>query len=211
VTFVPDHSLLLTWCHWHQQIIKDCEQSGNGFGQRDVSDEAFGQFESENGDERSSFVKVHLGQRFHHLYFWHLADLMGVLKNVLNVLSAEVSADTDNIPDNTASTQRSKRRSSSDDERDEGAKKKFREGVQSSLKMIGEGLKEANILSTIVSTRAAVRAEEDKVHNLMMKCLLCTPEEKVVFENIMAHHSSRVATYEEELLVLTAKRDRFGA
>jgi hypothetical protein len=173
-----------------------------------VSDEAFGQFEAENGDERASFVKLHLGQRFHHLYFWHLADLMGVLKNVLNVLSAEVSADTDNIPDNTASTQRSKRRAGSDDERDED-KKKFRNCVQSSLKMIGDGLKEGNILSAIVTTRAAIRAEEDKVQNLMVKCILCTPEEKTVFEKLMAHHSGRVETYEEELLALTAKRGKF--
>jgi hypothetical protein len=135
---------------------------------------------------------------------------MGVLKNVLNVLSAEVSADTDNIPDNTVSTQRSRRGRSSNDERDDdrSAKKKYREGVQASLKAIGDGMRDAIIIQAIVSTRAAIRAEEDKVHNLMMKCLHCTPEEKVVFENIMSHHSGRVAQYEEELLDLTAKRDK---
>jgi hypothetical protein len=157
-------------------------------------------------------VKVHLGQRFHHLYFWHLADIMGVLKNVLNVLSPEVSADTDNIPDNTVTTQKSRRgRSISDDERDEdrSAKKKFRMGVQSSLKTIGDGLRDANIIQAIVSTRTAISREEDKVHNLMMKCLLCSPEEKAIFENIMAHHSSRVEQYEEELLALTKKRDSY--
>jgi cytoskeletal protein RodZ len=174
-----------------------------------MSNEAFGQFESENGDERSSFVKLHLGQRFHHLYFWHLADLMGVLKNVLNVLSAEVSADTDNIPDNTASTQRAKRRSASDDEKEECAKKKFRDGVQSSLKTIGEGLRDANINSAIVSTRVAIRAEEDQVNSFMVRCLLCSPEEKEMFEKVMSHHSARVVTYEEELKALVAKRNAF--
>jgi hypothetical protein len=95
----------------HRFLIKDCERSGNGFGQRDVSDDSFGQFDVElsMGDERAAFVKPHTGQRFHHLYFWYLADLMGVLKNVLNVLSPEVAGDTDKIPGDTASTQRSRR------------------------------------------------------------------------------------------------------
>jgi hypothetical protein len=77
-------------------IIKDCECSGNGFGQRDVSDDSFGEFNPEafditRGDKRSAFVKPYLGQRFHHLYFWHLCETMGVLKTILNVLLPEVS------------------------------------------------------------------------------------------------------------------------
>jgi hypothetical protein len=147
------------------------------------------------------------------LYFWHLAEEMGVLKNVLNVLSAEVSADTDNAPNNTAAPQRNRRsRISGDDEREEdrAAKKKFRAGVQSSLKVIGDGLRDANILTTIVNTRSATCAEEDRVHQMLMKILICTPEEKKpIFEEIKLHHSKpAIATYEEELARLVAKRDK---
>jgi hypothetical protein len=206
---ISDHTLCVLTCHWHQ-IIKDCEKSGNGFGQRDSSDDSFGQFDvaMSMGDERSSFVKVHTGQRFHHLYFWHMADLMGVLKNVLNVLSPEVSGDTDNIPGDTASTQRS-RRGRADEERDEDrvAKKLFREGVQSSLIMIGSGLRDANNIQAIVTTRAAIHREEEKIQSFTVKCLTCPPEEKRIYDGLIVQLTGRVAGYEEELAVLVKARD----
>jgi hypothetical protein len=193
-------------------IIKDCERSGNGFGQRDVSDDSFGEFDPEafdttRGDERSAFVKPHLGQRFHHLYFWHLCETMGVLKTVLNVLSPEVSGDTDSVPGSTTSTQKKRRGSvPSDDDEERVAKKKFREGVQLSLKSIGDGLTYGNILQAIVTTRHAIRAEEDKVMAIKVRCIVCSTEEKELYESLSDHHQSRVAEYEEELAALLVEK-----
>jgi hypothetical protein len=194
------------------KIIKDCENSGNGFGQRDESDENFGHYErsaATDGDERVSFVKTAIGQRFHHLYFWHLADLMGVLKNVLNVLSAEVAADTDTVPRETTSTQRSRVKRSSptvDEEQEERrAKKKFREALELSLKDIGDGLKGGNIVRAITALRVAIRAEETLLQTLKFKSLMCTENEKELCDELMQHHGNRVAEYELEMAVLKRK------
>jgi hypothetical protein len=188
------------------QIIKDCENSGNGFGQRDESDENFGHYNrsATDGDERVSFVKTAIGQRLHHLYFWHLADLMGVLKNVLNVLSPEVAADSDTVPRETTSTQRARvnRRNSVnvDEDKDERrAKKKFREALELSLKDIGEGLKGGNKVRAISALRVAIRAEEQQMMSLKFKCLTCTADEKAICEELMAHHGNRLAEYEIEM------------
>jgi hypothetical protein len=195
-------------------IIADCEQSGNGFGQRDMADDSFGVFDPEydtqRGDERASFVKTHLGQRFHHLYFWHLCDTMGVLKTVLNVLSPEVAVDCENVAADTTSTLRRRSRTPSDDEEERSAKKKFREGVQLSLKSIGDGMKEGNLIQAIVTTRAAIRAEEDKVMSLKIKLITCTPEENEIFAAIVDHHQGRIHEYDEELASLIKKRDHLG-
>jgi hypothetical protein len=62
------------------------------------------------------------------------ADQLGMLKNVLNVLSAEVSGDTDNVPGDTALTGKARLRASPppvvvvEDER-EKKKQKYRDGV----------------------------------------------------------------------------------
>ena len=65
------------------QIIANWEKSGNGFGQRSETEEGWGNFSSDHmlecGDNRSGFVKTHLGQHGHHLYVWHLSDNEGIL------------------------------------------------------------------------------------------------------------------------------------
>jgi hypothetical protein len=132
---------------------------------------------------------------------------MGVLKNVLNVLSPEVAGDTDNIPGDTASTQRSRRVRSVDDDEDRVAKKQFRIGVSNSLKMIGDGLRDANIIQAIVSVRRSIKEAEDTAMMLKVKCLTCSPEEKVLYEAAEDHHADRVKGYVEELAALVKKRD----
>ena len=46
-----------------------------------------------DGGDRGSYVNLKYGRRSHHLYLWHIGDTMGVLKNVLGVLSGEVALD----------------------------------------------------------------------------------------------------------------------
>ena len=171
--------------------------------------------------DRASFVKQSLGQRHHHLSLWYLADTMGVLKNVLNMLSPEVATDTKNIPSDTVLTQRQwgKTGQNVEDDGDDrwAQKKRFQEGVTASLKNIGDGLKDANTIArasvvnqAIELTRSAIRAEEDKIHAFKLKSLLCTPEENDLYEGLIAHHGGRVAEYEDELSKLLKQRDAHG-
>jgi hypothetical protein len=59
-----------------------------------------------NGDNRGAFLSDNHGEKSHHLYLWHLSNMMGILKNVLCVLSAEVAADTHGIPAGLSQTQK---------------------------------------------------------------------------------------------------------
>ena len=72
-----------------------------------------------------------MGHRIHHLYLWHIADEMGVLSNVLNILSSEVGADGNNVPTDTAKTQKKRLREEEIQERKEN--KAFRIAVGTSL------------------------------------------------------------------------------
>jgi len=99
------------------QIVANWEQSGNGFGQRDKSeDTVWGQFREahmrlEPGDNRLSYILVTMGHRIHHLHLWHLADMMGILCKVLNVLSPKAAAGNENCPADTVAVQRPQRNS----------------------------------------------------------------------------------------------------
>jgi hypothetical protein len=79
------------------KIISKWELSGNGFGQRAPDDEEYGHMgteELEAGDNRANFLDSMTKE--HILYFWHLADRHELLKNVLNVICATSSADSEN-------------------------------------------------------------------------------------------------------------------
>jgi hypothetical protein len=90
------------------QIVANWEQSGNGFGQCAITDKNYGHFKlhTVNGDNLASFINDKVGHRVHHLYLWYLANKMGILSNVLNVLSAKASADGDNVHTDTQRVQR---------------------------------------------------------------------------------------------------------
>jgi len=67
---------------------------------------------------------------------WHLADTQGLLSNMLNVLSKEVSIDCDgNIIVDTAQVQ-TKRKKSAEEEADKKEKKAFRTGVARSMERL---------------------------------------------------------------------------
>jgi hypothetical protein len=79
------------------KLISKWELSGNGFGQRAISDDDFGHLgeeEMEAGDNRGNFLDSMTKE--HILYFWHLADRNELLKNVLSVIAETSSADSEN-------------------------------------------------------------------------------------------------------------------
>jgi hypothetical protein len=112
---------------------------------------------------------------------------MGVLKNVLTVLSPEIACDSRHCPRNLASTQNKRTRSDDSSYAIEVKKQVFRDEVTSTLKEIGAGMKEANKIQTravaiqaravsessIVKLRAAITVEEDKLERFTFKLMSC--------------------------------------
>ncbi|CAB9518311.1 hypothetical protein SEMRO_922_G220650.1 [Seminavis robusta] len=75
------------------KIIAKWELSGNGFGQRGVSDDNFGHLGDdmlECGDNRANFLDSQTKE--HILYLWHVADEAQILKNVMSVISESCAA-----------------------------------------------------------------------------------------------------------------------
>jgi hypothetical protein len=194
-------------------IIFKWEQSGNGFGQRDEDDEEFGHFKIGKGDSRSSFVRESHGQKSHHLYLWHLSDTMGVLKNVLNVLSPEIAGDSEKCPKGLSLTQ--KKRTGTDDPekvfiRIEAKKQIFRDDVTSMLKDIGEGMKSANSIQSranmelgIVTLRSAIANEEDRIECytlLMLESPINEGRQIAMFKKLIARHEERLKEYETQMV-----------
>jgi hypothetical protein len=171
--------------YYFVQIIANWEQSGNGFGQRAVTDENYGHFRMHtvNGDNRASFINDKVGHRVHHLYLWFLADKMGILSNVLNILSAEAGADGDNVHTDTQRVQR-KRKSDTEDKHDKREKRVFRESVGNSLALLA-----------VTSKEDSMRKEEDKVERLQL----------ALFDAEAAEDNRKVAYY-TQLLEFSRKR-----
>jgi hypothetical protein len=200
---------------------------------RELDDEDFGHFDPDrcpDGDNRKTFIKRLKGHRLHHLYFWNLADELGMLKNVLNVLSAEVSGDCDNVPGDTALTANARRRASPppvvlvEDER-EKKKQKYRDGVTDALNSIGKGMHDFNKMKdyslglhrltttndAIAQVRNCIRSEEACIQKFRLSLLLATTDgEKELFEQLVTHHTSRVEDYVAEELGLCHKRNKIA-
>jgi hypothetical protein len=213
------------------QIIKAWETSGNGFGQlvpRTEDDENFGHYDPSrmtDGDNRKSFIKKSSGHRLHHLYFWVLADECGMLKNVLNVLSADVSGDADRVPGDTALTKKARLgvRSSPTEDIREVKKQKYRDGVQDALASIGQGMNEFNKMKdysiglhrlsvtndAIAQVRNCIRAEEASIQKFKLGLILATTAgEKELYEGLLSHHLQRVEDFVNEELGLCDKRNK---
>jgi hypothetical protein len=154
-----------------------------------------------NGDNRASFINDKVGHRVHHLYLWYLADKMGVLSNVLNVLSAEAGADGDNVHTDTQKVQR-KCKSDSDEKKDKEDKRAFREAVGSSLAFLA-----------ITGKQDSMRKEEDKIERLQMALFdaeTARDERKVAYySKLLDFSSERIQQYIVEL-VEEMKRRAFG-
>ena len=195
------------------QIVANWEQSGNGFGQRDKSeDTTWGQCSEahmrlEPGDNWSSYILVTMGHRVHHLYLWHLADTMGILCRVLNVLSPEVAAGNENCPTDTAAVQQPQRNSRnnrsrvsfSDDEdanvsskkrRTERKQEAFRVGVVASLSSI-----------SLSQVQECLSREEGLIRGF--KLALMEPNMTIpkieLCEELIEHHTNKAIAFEKEI------------
>ena len=168
------------------KIVTGWEQSGNGFGQRNRHDNAFGHFSvehenHEDGDNRASYIRTHLGHRVHHLYLWQISDKMGILQDVLCVLNADVGGDGDNINTDTAQERED------DEERTE--RKRFRNTVGSALSAIA--------LST---THETLQKEEDKVLQLRLEMRRATNEEdREFYVKLIEHHLNKITELTKEV------------
>ena len=122
------------------------------------------------------------------------------------------------MPGDTTETQRKRRRGADEATRrsDELAnKQKHREEVSLSLKTIGDGLKDANVIQSIDSVRSSMRAEEATMERLRFMLIGLNrdnmseedSERARVVKNLLDHHGGRVHDYEEELHGLIKKRD----
>ena len=160
-------------------------------------DADFGRFDAEEaglaGDIRASFLNPTMGHKVHHLYLWYLADKMGVLQNVLNVLSSEVASDGDNIHATTQNVQHPQRsKLTQDDEHKKKEHRAFRIAVGSSLTAIA-----------ITSKEEALRRKEDKVERFTVKSMEAEEDgndrKQKYYEGLAEHHSRRVAEYMEEI------------
>jgi hypothetical protein len=200
-------------------LISRWERSGNGFGlQREEDDAAFGHVDADDtfvdGDDRSRFIRPDQGLKVHHLYLWHLSDKMGVLKNVLNVLSKEVAVDGDNIPSGLSQTQK-KRKSppaSVPDEEREEHKKQFRNGVLASLKNLGDGLLQANGIQVaancdakIVALRESIGKLDDKIEKMTWQYFELTEKKQIrLMEKLLDKHNARSkllsAEYDDQMI-----------
>jgi hypothetical protein len=136
-------------------------------------------------------VNARLGHRVHHLYLWYLADKMGVLKNVLNILSADVAADGDRVHKDTQQVQNARRKVQEDD-KEKKERRAFRLAVGSSLASIAVTTKEE-----------ALRKEEDKVERFTLAVMQAEDEgnekKRKFYETLVAHHGERVTEYVEEI------------
>ena len=192
------------FCFFFPQIVGNWEKSGNGFGQRSERDDEFGHFsedhlELEPGDNRSNFIRPEDSHRVHHLHLWHLADMTGVLSNVLNVVSRDVAANGEACATNTQAVQRTKRRSEDGKTNEEHAREKklqdrklesFRIGVVASLSSI-----------SMSQVQDLVCREEDKVLSFKLKMLspTMTAEEKELCEQCVEHAYKKIAHFGKEV------------
>lgn len=78
----------------------------------EVTDKGFGRITDdikeiflERGDDRSSFVKTHMGHRDHHLYLWLILDTHDIMSDVLIGLNKNVAMDCENIHTDTSVVQ----------------------------------------------------------------------------------------------------------
>ena len=183
---------------------------------RSQDDSNYGHFSEEHhfqkdGDNRSAFIQLHLGHRPHHLMLWHWADEMGVLSNCINVLSAEVGADGDNVHVDTAKVQKKRSREVEDkDDREE--KKAFRNtlgdaitGLASSTRLLAKTKKVEAIQNLIAQKTSARALDEDKMVKYHILSLETSGELKEMYTSLVETHRSRIADYNHDITALEDK------
>ena len=131
-------------------MVHDWERSGNGFGQRSTQDSSWGHYseEHQDGDNRGSFLHSDLANKEHLLYFWHLADTEGILKNMLNVLAKDVRIDCDgHMRVDTSQVQH--KRKKPDDDAEQKDRQNFRAGLNQAMTSVAITAIRENLRATI--------------------------------------------------------------
>jgi len=174
------------------------EKSGNGFGQRGDEDNEWGRFSDahltlEEGDNRSNFIMPQLGHCPHHLHLWKLADEMGILSNVLNVMSPQVSAKCDNVAVDAQEVQRPNIRRREEEKKKQAKHQKIDEafcvGVFSSL---------ASISMSQVSER--LMREEENVRTFRFQLIKTTSvPEATLLNHLIDAHAEKIEQLEADL------------
>lgn len=192
------------------------EQSGNGFGQRDLkADRSWGTFTDEHrelefGDNRADFLKV-LGtkqtkNREHLLYLWHLVDMNGILENVLNVLSKDICVDTDGTLRITAAQSQNKRKKTIEREREARERKAYRRDTGSAIKDMAGSAIEDNITAKqnqIVDLQKALAETEVQV------IVAENDRIKAVYKKLQSSQQKMLNGLNGELSRLINKRDAY--
>jgi len=148
------------------------------------------------GDNRSEFILPQKGHRTHHLYLWYLADMTGILSNVLNIMSAEVAANSKTVATDTAQVQRNKR-SAPDTDTDEQKKKVFMEKKHEAFQM---GVVASLSSISIAQVQELLGREEDKIREFRLKLLEhLSDDARSLYESLVDHHTTKVSKFEEDI------------
>lgn len=135
---------------------------------------------------------------------------MGVLSNVLNVLSADVGADGTNVQTNTS---RHRKRQRNEDESEKVERKAFRDAVGDSLlalantnKIIARVNKSRALNQTIAEKMSARSLEEDKVVKYQVNSMDAANEQiKTFYEDLVNVHAERIQELTDEIAVLKSE------
>jgi hypothetical protein len=183
------------------QVITNWEASGNGAGQRTLEDEGFGHYEASTsvtqaGDNRANFINKSLGHRNHLLYFWYLADKMGVLSHVLNVLSSDMAGDGDQVNRNTQQVQQ-RRKNAALDAVERKERRDFRLAVGNSLAALA-----------IATKDDLIRKEEDKIERYAIEALEAEErgdhKKRKFYLKLKEDHEGKVAGFYYEIKKMKA-------
>ena len=116
-----------------------------------MNDSAWGRFteehsELEDGDNRANFLKDNYWNKEHLLYLWHLGDTLGILDNMLNVLSKDVSVDSEGKVSVNCLLVQKKRKKTLKDEAEREERAVFRRGSMRALNELAIAAKQDNYM-----------------------------------------------------------------
>jgi hypothetical protein len=162
-----------------------------------LGNDGYGSFDPNtavNGDNRADFIIASQGHRVHHLYLWYLADKMGVLANVLNMLNAEAGTDTENIHTDTQRVQKCHR--DGHDKEEKAKQRAFRLAVGGSLHTLATTI-------AITSKEESLRKEEDKLERFQlayMEAEACVDTRKIEYYGMMIdRHRKKIKAFISEI------------
>ena len=162
-----------------------------------------------DGDNRANFIQQHLGHREHHLYLWALTDEMGVLTRVLNTLSVDVGADSDQVHADTAQVQNKRKRSVDEDPEEKQERRTFRLSVGSALKDIAHSSKAELVATTqtaIAAMQHSLREEETKLERAELFKMEAEDDKDgkrtQYYDRMIRRHENRVHDMEVEMLTM---------